>query len=286
MRPRTDVNALNALIKRGCQSKTCKKASSAGQGGTLEHRECSAQSWLYHDTDEAGVEWMVWEHEGVHTHTRPPVGSTLSHEQQEQLDQEILSSRDASVQQLRTGSTAPGSMPLHKISPVLSKPKTARYHVMRTRQELGVERPSVIGGGVGFLSAMGALNEKFRDGWIVDSKMHGPVYICIQSGWMRVMLEEAIDDWRESDRGVPRTGQGARHGCVTDGDHKFIRKGNLLVSCVYSTTLCVWVPVLYTWVLKLDIDHHRAHFHTLFRSIKDIAGEPFERKLLFNVRYI
>lgn len=250
----------------------------------LTHHKChSALSWLWSEVDENGEEWHIWEQDGLHPHERPPTGSRLSEQQQDLLDKQlIMTPRDTSIYQLRTGSSAPGSVPLYTISPALANPGTARYHVRRSREELGLA-PAPSAGGLGFLGAIAGLNERLKDKWIISSQMHEPTYICLQNPFMRLVLERAVQDWlREDEEGVDGSSAG-RHGIITDADEKYFRQGVLLNSTVFNPVTKTYMPVAYTWIRKVDTEHHRPHFHHLFKAIREVSGERFDKKLLFNV---
>lgn len=101
---------------------------------------------------------------------------------------------------------------------------------------------------------------------------------------MRLVLEEAVTDWTTpSFAQDPQSAVVTRHGFVTDGDHSYFRVGTLLATCAFSSRMTSWAPVLYTWVLRLDTEHHRVHFRNLIKAIIVAAGIRFERKMLLNV---
>ena len=97
---------------------------------------------------------------------------------------------------------------------------------------------------------------------------------------MEQNLQEAVADWIENSTDGPDAG---RHGFVTDGNHSFFRDGTLLTTCSFSSVMKAWVPVLYTWVARLDTEHHRPHFRFLNSQIVKAAGAKFENKFLLNV---
>lgn len=224
----------------------------------------------------------MWEHDGIHTHHRPPPSSSLSLQQQEELDQQLMSvSPDTAPYALRTGTSAPNSIPLYKISSALSKPGTARYHITRSRQELGLTGTG--SGGLGFLASLSQLQAKFKESWIIDSKMHGPTFVVLQNGFMYMTLERAVQEWIRSDQEGEDSSVIGREGVITDADEKVVRDGVLVGSCVFCPALNTYVVIQYTWMSKVDTDHYRVHFRHLFQVIHRIAGDKFTRRLLFNV---
>ncbi|KAG2004428.1 hypothetical protein CC2G_015288 [Coprinopsis cinerea AmutBmut pab1-1] len=89
-----------------------------------------------------------------------------------------------------------------------------------------------------------------------------------QNRFMRCVLADAVVSW---DKDAPElVGQ---HGGVTDGNHSFFRNGTLVATAVYDTIIQTWVPVLYTWVHKLDTEHHLPHFRKIAHQIVDICQE-------------
>ena len=65
----------------------------------------------------------------------------------------------------------------------------------------------------------------------------------------------------------------------------FFRFGTLIATCAFSLDMNAWVPVLYTWVLHLDIPHYRAHFRVLNGYILEAAGERFQMEMLSGVSH-
>ena len=95
------------------------------------------------------------------------------------------------------------------------------------------------------------------------------------------IIQESVEDWIAQDLSGPDAG---RHGFVTDGDQSFFRQGTLLTTCAFSTTVNMWLPVLYSWIDGLDTEHHRPHFRSLNDAIIESAGPDFHAKYLTAVR--
>ena len=114
---------------------------------------------------------------------------------------------------------------------------------------------------------------------IIRSSFNGPTFFCFQTPFMQTVLSESVNFWLDNGDAVTHD----RNGFVTDGDHSFFREGNLLATCAFSTVLNAWCPVLYTWISRLDTNHHRPHFHELFKLVYQSTGECFDSKLCFNV---
>lgn len=276
IRPKTQADAMKSQINNGCPNVFCANPAA------LVHVSCEAFTLHWSESRlEDGQSMLYWEHHGEHEHHRPP-GGFLSKAQENALDEQVLRRPEASAHELRTGSVVPGSIPLGEISPMLSKPSTARYHVRKSQVRVGVQ-PSTTGKNVATsLQHFGEVNERLN-GFIVDSKLHGPIYIMVQSSDMRDWLKEAVEDWLRADAEGPTAG---RHGFVTDGDHSFFRDGTLLTTVAFNLVLKQWVPVLYTWVASLDKAHHRVHFNRLNHGVIEAAGSRFTPALLAGVRFV
>ena len=86
---------------------------------------------------------------------------------------------------------------------------------------------------------------ELKQPFLVNSSIHGPIFLTFQTSLMKDFLEEAITSW------VTDISEGlevGRHGFVTDRDHSFFQQGVLVVSCVFNSVLSAWSPVLYTWI--------------------------------------
>ncbi|KAH7908555.1 hypothetical protein BJ138DRAFT_1128352 [Hygrophoropsis aurantiaca] len=268
LRPLTAAASRQKQLKEKCSG--CSKHS-------LEQNKCHAACFHF-SVLEGDTKYVVWEHIGVHNHERPP-GGLLSKVEEDAVDAQVLRHHDATAYQLRTGDTGPGSIPLPQISLTLANPRAARYQVAKSQDRLGIQ-PSQFKGGLALLHNLGSINEELDCQFIISSSISGPTYVTLQSPFMNDALKEAVKSWNED---LDENDSIGRHGCVTDGDHTFFRSGNLLVTCVFNGTLNAWIPILYTWISKLDIKHHRIHFKQLFQMISKHSGHKFQRKLLANV---
>ncbi|KAJ3557349.1 hypothetical protein NM688_g1521 [Phlebia brevispora] len=164
----------------------------------------------------------VWEHVGHHPHPHPP-GGPLSQREERALDEQVARRPKASAHVLRTGSTVLGSIAIGKISPTLYNSRTARYQVQKSQARVGIQPSGSSKNSLAVAAQLAALNKKL-DGFIIDSQVHGPSFIMMQSAAMK---------W-------PNTG---RHGFITDGDHSFFQSGTLLTTVAFSPVLKQWVPV-------------------------------------------
>ncbi|CAL1699121.1 unnamed protein product [Somion occarium] len=274
-RPKTDVNARKVQLAKGCPGSGdgCNRMS-------LVWIKCTAQTWLFIRTNEDGVRIKVWEHDGSHNHPRPP-GGALSVEEEAALDNQVACNPMASTHALRTGTIAPRSVPLHQISLGLANPRAARYQVQKSQARQGIN-PSSAKGGLALLGSLADLNQKLTSDYkfIVESSFSGPTYFVLQTPWMREVIKESVEDWIINSTAGADAG---RHGFVTDGDHSFFRQGTLLATCAFSSTSNAWIPVLYSWISGMDMDHHRPHFRHLNHGIVKAAGPRFDKKFLLNV---
>jgi len=181
------------------------------------------------------------------------------------LDKQVKRRPEATVHQRRTGDTGPDSQPLSEISQVLANPRAARYNVAQSQSRLGIETPLATKGGLAVFKSLAELSTDFKGPFVIDSSAHGPSYLVFQTPFMKSMVHETVETWTFDGTG--------RHGFVTDGDHSFFNTGVLLITCSFSTILQSWVPVLYTWILRQDIEHHRPHFRHISKRIVESIQE-------------
>ncbi|OBZ71985.1 hypothetical protein A0H81_08091 [Grifola frondosa] len=271
VRPKTSPDSRRKQLQSPCPYRNCGAFA-------MEAISCNARTYHYsieHDNEVI----LVWEHEGFHRHPRPPLGSSLSKAQEEALDAQVIRRPDASAHNLRTGDSAPGSVPLAGITPVLADPRRARHQLAKSRARLNLQ-PSTAKGGLSVLHALSHLNDEFKTPFLIDSNFSGPTYFVLQNAFMKKLIAEAVEDWQRNSADGPDAG---RHGFVTDGDHTFFQDGVLINSCAFSTVLGAWVPVIYTWIGGQDIGHHRPHFRHLNKIIVAAAGPNFDRKLLMAI---
>lgn len=278
VRPKTQQAARDAQISGICPNRRCKKQD-------LEHLSCQAYTLHWSEGDSTEI-LEFWEHHGIHGHPRPPGGSSLTKAEQDALDNQVSRRPDASAHQLRTGTTAPGSVPLGNVAPTLADSRKARYEVGKSQERQGIQtKSSSKQSGFGFIAAVAKLEtDKLDEGFLMNSSCSSPAYyISLQSKFMKQVLHEAVDDWILASSEGPGAG---RHGFVTDGDHTFFRSGTLLATCAFNVRTNTWAPVLYTWVYHLDTAHHKVHFRNLNRCVIEAAGPKFDRKMLINVRHM
>ncbi|KDR83051.1 hypothetical protein GALMADRAFT_152034 [Galerina marginata CBS 339.88] len=263
-RPKTNGAARSLQVQEPCSIKTCRSQLTAVT--------CNVKTYHFR-TARDGVAYSVWEHNGNHLHARPP-GGTLSLSEQVAVDDQVIRRAGASAHTLRTGDIIPGSVPLAEISSTLANPRAARYQVAQSQARLGITSSVSAKGGSSVLSALAGLREEFKTPFIINSAIHGPTYLMFQTPFMKRLLEESIVNWNTDSGDGP---DAARHGMVTDGDHTFFNDGILNVTCIFSTVMSAWVPVLYTWILGQDIEHHRPHFQHINQSQGQNHG-PYRRQ--------
>jgi GCM motif protein len=255
-------------------------------GATLDIYTCSGTALYQGVIARDGKNIRVWEHEGVHNHPRPGVGSRLSASERRAVDEQVELNPDASVHRLRTGTSRRDSVPLGVINPRLNDARASRYQVEQSRKRLNLAAPATSKGGLAFFHSINSINIDLGETFCIDSQYHtAPGYMSFQTDWMRTMLEGVVDNWKGRSEHVE-----GRQGMVTDANESFFRRvksgESLLSTCVFSTTLRAWVPVLWTLMLGKDIAHHRPHFRHLFQLIvqKLLAdGSRFEKDYLLTV---
>ncbi|KAF6753423.1 hypothetical protein DFP72DRAFT_814081 [Ephemerocybe angulata] len=247
-------------------------------GSVLAHIDCSARCFRF-STLVHGQLYLVWEHDGLHHHPRPPVPRTLSIVERESVDRQIANSFGATAHQLRTGSALnPNSIPLHEISDVLANARSARYQIAQSQARQGIPTASTMRGGFTTLTSLADLKDKNGEPFLIDSSLSGAPYLMFRTGFMKEMLLESIKEWEEED---PRAD--GRHGLVTDGCHSFFRDGVIVATCVFNSKLAAWVPVLYTWIGGESANHFRPHFREISQLIVDSMGARFDQKYLLHV---
>ncbi|KAF9476157.1 hypothetical protein BDN70DRAFT_935258 [Pholiota conissans] len=231
----------------------------------IHHETCNARTYHF-KIQRDGKTYAIWDHEGFHYHDRPPFSGSLSEAEKLQVDAQVLRNPTALPHALRTGDTFPGSVPLSKISPILANPRAAQYQVSQSQTRLGISRNSTSKGQFTMIKSVFDLNQDFETPFIIDSCIHGPAFLSFQTPFMKETLENSIDSWTMEIQDEKNHLAG-RHGFVTDGDHSFFREGVLNVTCVFHPLLLAWTPVLYTWILRQDIPHHRLHFRRIQQTL-------------------
>ncbi|KAJ6569381.1 hypothetical protein B0H19DRAFT_1066129 [Mycena capillaripes] len=271
-RPKTQPAARLAQLTTGCTSCTCSLEA------PLIHDKCEARSFHY-NVDRNGQTILVWEHFGDHsTHAKPP-GGTPSKFQEDQVDVQVLRKHEAGAHELRTGDTAPGSVPFPDISPGLAKPNAARYALAQSQARVGIGK-ALLKGGLATIRSVGDLQTRLPTPFIVSSSLNSPAHITMQTPFMDDIIRECVESWILDLADGPTAG---RHGFVIDGDHSYFQLGTLLATCAYSMTTNEWTPILYSWLNHQDTAHHRPHFAHIFQAVIKHAGAHFSRKLLLCV---
>ncbi|KAF6749356.1 hypothetical protein DFP72DRAFT_1142473 [Ephemerocybe angulata] len=271
VRPAPDKKAQDSQLAEGCRQ--C-------GASPLTDYTCNAVTYTYREVGEDGQEYLCWQHQGVHDHMRPPYNGRLSHYEKAAIDREVLRNPDASAHRLRLGGKTPGSLPLSKISPALSDPRRARYQQKESRARLGLSAPP-IRSGITFLKKINGINRELKETFLVDSSLHDLGYLTFQTPWMKNQIKESVLDWVKMG---PETE--GRHGFVTDGNHSYFKDGVLLVSCIFSSKLLSWVPVLFSWLSRIDTAHHIPHFNRISTTVLETVHGldiPFDPKFLLHV---
>jgi hypothetical protein len=181
------------------------------------------------------------------------------------------------------GNTIPGSVPLAKISPSLANPHAVHYRISKSQSCLGISPAPDLKGGLAFIKAFIAKQSELDTLFLIDSSLYGPTYLTFQTPWMKERLHDAVNSWHNFSMETHLTG---RHGYVTDGDHSYFLEGTLNVTCAYDLIMLAWLPVLYTWILRLDTVHHRLHFQTIAKQVTGYTEHnniPFDKKFLLQV---
>ncbi|KAF6749824.1 hypothetical protein DFP72DRAFT_818408 [Ephemerocybe angulata] len=240
---------------------------------------CTAKSFHWVTIDKSGTRIFHWDHEGRHDHDRPPP-KALSPTEKAQLDEQVLRNPNATAHQLRTGTLAPGSTPLHEISPVLAGPDAARYQLVQSKRRSGFATVATTTGIIRDTKTLSSLSDKDSGApFLVASSINSPTHMIFQTPWMRDCLNEAVHEWETEPLGTD-----GRHGLVTDANESYFNDGHLVTTCAFNSVLLAWVPVLYTWILRQDANHYRPHFQYLFKGIVDCLGQTqFDKKYLLNV---
>ncbi|CAK5269038.1 unnamed protein product [Mycena citricolor] len=232
----------------------------------LVHIPCDASYTTYNYEDTDAAEHIVRQHEGYHSHARPPT-KRLSAAETLELDVQVRQNPTQTAQQLRVGAEL-GQTPLGVINPALFGSRKARSEVERSKIRLGIVAPTRSRqSGFDLVDTMSSLRDMFQTPFIIKSELIGGQFVVMQTPFMRdVLLRDQIESWSEERLEV----ESGRHGLPTDGCHDFFKRGVLLTSLVFSPTLLRWCPVLYTWIGQLDEAHHKSHFDQLLPAIAEI----------------
>ncbi|KAJ3517112.1 hypothetical protein NMY22_g14036 [Coprinellus aureogranulatus] len=248
-------------------------------GALLSHIPCTARIFFENRMDEDGTVWRYCSYEGFHEHPRPP-GGRLTEKQRSFLDRQVRNNPDVSTFGMRTGDAARGITPLGTINPKMASPSKASYEHQRSKERLGITPgPSGGRGAFAFLEGFYELQQELPEPFIVNSSLHaGNIFIVMQTPFMASLVHDAVH--------CDPTDIEGREGFNTDGDNTFFKKGALLATVVFHAVLESWVPVLFTWILRQDTTHHRAHFQYLFRQVVrelKAADRPLVPRDLINV---
>ncbi|EIM79531.1 uncharacterized protein STEHIDRAFT_116440 [Stereum hirsutum FP-91666 SS1] len=268
-----------------CNNPTCKRTTRPLTNDKRRQEQAMAMyTWTEMGGD--GLEYSCWEHDGVHTHERPP-GGAVSPQEEAEIDAQATRRPTAHAHALRTGDALPGSKPLADINPKLADPRAARYQLAKSQERTGIRPAGSSKSGFSVLEVYRKLREEYGSTFLLDMQVFSESVIVLQTPWMKERLGLSVNSWLQEGSGpsilVNTIQTYPGHGNVTDADNKYFRHGYLLVSVGFDTTLESWVPALYTWDDRLDTAHIRHHFRWLFKSIIDHADERFEPKLLFNI---
>ena len=180
---------------------------------------------------------------GTHQHACPPVNIPDKCAYASFKDV-VLSDSKTKPLSLVTGSES--KAPIRRISPAFNNLDRVAYYRKKALQEIGVKVEE--GDGIRSLSAM---DDRF-DGVIVGSSIKKDcAFVSVQSSFMNARLMD------EEGRLIG--------GVVTDTTYSYFRDGYLLSSAVYSLQLRRWVPVLYSWIRGLDLNHQKQHFLCLLQ---------------------
>ncbi|EAU81295.2 hypothetical protein CC1G_07225 [Coprinopsis cinerea okayama7 len=269
VRPATQIGSQDRQFEKGCDY--CK--------ANLNQIKCSAKTYRY-KTVRGDTVFHHWDHVGQHNHPRPPAGSILTPREKQAVDAQVLRRPDAKPLQLRAGDLGPGSQPLGSIHPRLENARAAQYHQKQSKERLGLTS-SGSRGDTSLIKSLYGLNEELGEVFLIDSSLHNQAYLVFKTKWMDEVLQDSVDEWGSLDPIMEE-----RHGFVTDGNHSYFKEGILLTSSAFNSLLREWVPVVYTWILGEDIEHHRPHFRHLFKPIIGKVkrdGIPFRSKYLLNV---
>jgi hypothetical protein len=101
------------------------------------------------------------------------------------------------------------------------------------------------------------LQEEYGPGLVVSSSVSVvDCHVCVQTDGMRIWLTSTKDNGRDL------------IGVLSDITYRYFKNGFFLSSCVYNSRLCRWVPILYTFVKKIDEFHHIPHFKVILRQLR------------------
>ncbi|KAH6908510.1 hypothetical protein BKA70DRAFT_1222704 [Coprinopsis sp. MPI-PUGE-AT-0042] len=155
------------------------------------------------------------------------------------------------------------------ISPALSHPDRI------SKEKQRVKRGQRADGTNGPFSELQQFDERYPN-FLRKSVVGSTTVLCLQTPWMQSQLAADIDDGAEPFllRSEVRK-DGAINGILTDAAHGWWkdRTNLLIVTSLFCTRLCRWVPTLFSYSNGATSKHYEVHFLALMESTAEICKE-------------
>ncbi|KAF8951007.1 hypothetical protein BDZ97DRAFT_2067954 [Flammula alnicola] len=79
-----------------------------------------------------------------------------------------------------------------EISPALANPRAARYQLSQSQARLGIAPSVATKGGLSILRSLAELQEELKKPFMINSSLHGPVFLMFQTPFMETVLQDSI----------------------------------------------------------------------------------------------
>jgi hypothetical protein len=230
------------------------------------HLQCSADlTWYQASIDQTFSKFdLILRHNGNHTHLPPHVNKPdpIS---REALRKIVYDHPKRTPLQLSVGPN-----PIRNLHAAFGNVDRVAYY---RREDLISAGLSFSSDGDGGIQSIILLQTQFGPNVVASSSLHiHDSHISIQTDFMRSRLIDNTELGRT-------TG-----GIQTDTTYSFFRNGYLLSSIVYCNLLKRFVPILFTWINRIDTDSHVPHFRCLIQTIlKSIPDEIEQEKMIAQV---
>ncbi|KAH6876457.1 hypothetical protein BKA70DRAFT_1240161 [Coprinopsis sp. MPI-PUGE-AT-0042] len=210
-------------------------------GGRLAHQQCKVQSVLHHW--KGGVHFS---NDGYHNHPRPTHVLHMTASESKRFTEFVTRNPRAGPTRMFAGlPDETGQLrSAADISPALSHPDRISKEKQRVKRGQRADGSTTV--------------------------------LCLQTPWMQSQLAADIDDGAEPFLlRLEVRKDGAINGILTDAAHGWWkdRTNLLIVTSLFCTRLCHWVPTLFSYSNGATSKHYEVHFLALMESTAEICKE-------------
>lgn len=245
---------------------------------TISARTCcvcfSSLKWIHCDAAlkfeyNLAHDKIVIKHQSIHNHDCPPV-SKPDFESKKKFSKIVKLNPAQKPLQLVVGTLNPlekNQSVSHLHEAFLNRDRTAYYRRV-VLEEMGYSF-----NGNDFFSSLKTFQSRFSDSLNFFSGLQlNKVYLSCCTNFQLSRLSDTSFFGRTIG------------GIITDATYNFFKNGYLLSSSVYCFLLHRWVPILFTWIEKLNAETHEEHFLILFHQIsKNVTSIKKQDELIFSV---